>query len=375
MTLLCYAAAAIFGYTIGALGPAMPLLRADLGIDRTVGGLHFTVVALGTLAAGLVGERPVRHWGRRVVFWAAGAAVGAGALLLGLGRHPALTLGGAALIGGSGSLMLIVVQSSLADLHQGRRAVALTEANTAWSLGAIPPALVIGALAGSGIGWRPALAVPVLLLGAAFIVSRRQDFEIAGAPEHPGRRRPLPRSYWPVWAAVVPAAGIEWSIGAWGAGYLVDVGAASAAVASTLMTFYFGAMAVGRLAAGRITRHLKPATLLVAANLVGLVGFLAFWLSGGEVLRIGGLFLTGFGVSVVFPMLLVLALGAAPGRADEAAARVSVAVGLAVVTAPQLLGWVADRAGMRTAFGIVPGLFVAVVALAMMGASRRPASG
>ena len=93
-TLLTYGMAVAFGLGLAALGPAMPLMREDLDISRTLGGLHFTALAAGSVLAGFASERLTSRWGRRLVFWAGGTGVAAGALIVGVGWHPAVTLSG-----------------------------------------------------------------------------------------------------------------------------------------------------------------------------------------------------------------------------------------------------------------------------------------
>jgi predicted MFS family arabinose efflux permease len=373
---LTYSLAAVFGYAIGALGPAMPLLRADLGISRTVGGLHFTLVALGSVAVGFVTDRLAHRWGRRALFWLGGASVASGTLLIGLGWHPAVTLGGAALVGGPGSAMLATIQSTLADRHPEHRAVVLTEANTATSFGTVVPAILIGVLVAAGAGWRPAMALPVLAWLVLYAARRRSPFPPPAPLRRRGESGALPGSYWLYWGALIPSVGAEWSVGAWGAGYLVDVAGTSEGFASGSMTAFFGAMVVGRLIGSRVARSAEPIVILITSLVIAAGGFAVFWAGTTPPVVVPGLFLTGLGISIVFPMLLSLALGSARERSDTASARVSIAAGSAVVVAPITLGWVADHAGIRAAFGTVPGLLVAVAVLALAGcrATRREES-
>jgi predicted MFS family arabinose efflux permease len=373
--MLTYALAAVFGYAIGSLGPAMPLLRDDLGMSRTLGGFHFTLVALGSVVVGFFADRAAQRWGRRNLFWLGGASVAAGALLIGIGWHPAVTLTGAALIGGPGSAMLATIQSTLADRHPDHRAVVLTEGNTSTSFGTVVPAIMIGILVATGVGWRPALALPLLAWAALYAVHGRSPFPPPAPPRRKGERGVLPRAYWLYWGALIPSVGAEWSIGAWGAGYLVDVAGTSEAFASVSMTAFFGAMAIGRLIGSRVARRAQPIPILVGSLGVACAGFAVFWGGTTPAVVVPGLFWTGLGISILFPMLLSLALGTAPGRSDTASARVSIAAGSAVVVAPVTLGWIADRAGIRAAFGAVPGLLAAVAVLAILGhqvARRSP---
>ncbi len=372
LTFLTYGGAVVVGFSITAPGPAMPFLRDELGISRTVGGLHFTAISIATVVFGLLADRMTSRWGRSTVFWTSNWLVALGAALIGLGHHPAVTIAGAALIGGPATAVLTVVQSSLADRHGSRRAVALTEGNMSTSIGTILPAMVIGGFAWIGIGWRAALFVPALLWGAIHLRTHDEPFP----PPHrePGRRdrRPLSLRYRLFWLALIPGTAIEWAIAAWGAGYLVDIGSTSEAAASLLMTAFFVAMTGGRWFVSRLARRASAVGILAGGTMLGVIGFAVFWGVTALPGIVTGLFLAGLGISAIFPMLLSLAVGAEPRRVDRATARVNLAAGIAFFAAPQTLGIVADRAGIRPAFGLVAGLFALLAVLAVAG-HRTPA--
>jgi hypothetical protein len=88
-----------------------------------------------------------------------------------------------------------------------------------------------------------------------------------------------------------------------------------------------------------------------------------FWLARLPALNVAGLFVAGLGVANLYPLALSAATGAAAGQANTASARISLAAGLAILTAPLLLGGVADRAGIQNAYGLVIGLLAAAVAM------------
>ena len=367
LTLLAYGMAVAFGFGVSVMGPAMPSMREDLGISRTVGGLHFTALAAGSVISGFVVDRLIALWGRRTVFWFGGTGIALGTLLVGVGRHPVITLSGALLIGLSGVSMVTVGQATLSDHHPRHRPVVLTEVNTAMSVGGVIPGILIGISLAIGIGWRVPLVVPLLILVLHRLIYRFEVFPPGPVLQRRTTRRDLPGAYWLFWAAFIPSVGAEWSLGAWGAGYLVDVAGTTEGAASLLMTFFFGAMVAGRLLGGRVARTVRPLPLLVGTSMVALGGFLIFWGSQSAVPVVCGMLISGLGISMQFPMLLSLAIGTAPDRANAAAARVSIASGSSVLVAPLLLGTIADQAGIRAAFGIVPALFLLVVLLAVLG--------
>src|SRR4051812_14218644 len=118
-----------YNYLLSGLGPLMPSLREELGLSYSVASLHFSAFAIGMILAGLVGDRIVRHWGRKRVFWTGAAGLVAGAVALTLFHTPILTIGSVLLMGWVGSLVLILIPAILADRHGENRAIAIVEAN------------------------------------------------------------------------------------------------------------------------------------------------------------------------------------------------------------------------------------------------------
>ncbi|RZV43350.1 MAG: MFS transporter [Acidimicrobiia bacterium] len=373
-TILTYGMAVAFGFALAALGPAMPLIREDLDMSRTLGGLHFTALAAGSVLAGFSSERLTARWGRRLLFWAGGTGVAAGAIIVGAGWHPAVTLIGSIVVGTSGALMLTTGQAALSDHHPLHRPVALTEVNTAMSLGAVVPALLIGGLAAAGVGWRAAFLAPLGIWIVLAATRRTEPFPAPAPADAPAERYRLSRSYWIYWAALIPAVGAEWSIAAWGAGFLVDVAGTAEATAALLMMGFFGAMVAGRAVGARIARQAEPPVVLATSITVATVGALVLLIAESAFSAVIGLVVAGLGISMLFPMLLALAMSTAPGHADAASARAFIAGGSAVLVAPLTLGVVADTAGIRAAFGLVPALLGVLALLAVLGWRTAAAS-
>jgi fucose permease len=80
---------------------------------------------------------------------------------------------------------------------------------------------------------------------------------------------------------------------------------------------------------------------------------------------VAGLFIAGLGVANLFPMSLSVATGVAAEQANRASARLSMGSGLAIMTAPLILGWTADQIGLQGAFAIVVLLFALAGAVAV----------
>jgi MFS family permease len=116
---------------------------------------------------------------------------------------------------------------------------------------------------------------------------------------------------------------------------------------------------------GRRTAHwiapgaaLLGLSLLLAAIGVALAGSYSFWLAPAPALSLSRSLSHGLGIANFYPLTVAAATGAAPHLVDQAAARLAVAGGLALLTAPLAVGALSDAAGMRWGFGIVAPLLV-----------------
>jgi len=280
-----------------------------------------------------------------------------------------------------GSLLLITIQASLSDRHGERRVIAFTESNVVASICAMLAPLCVGGLQQAGIGWRSGLWRMVALAAGLAVAMYREPLPAAGVgpAAAPGRRRALgrlPAAYWAYWLVIVLCVAVEWCMAFWGADLLATVAGLPRGVAATAVGFFYLAMIAGRVIGSRLAWIVPTGRLLLAALGVAALGFPLFWLARAPALNVVGLFVTGLGVANLYPLALSAATGAAAGQTNTATARISLAAGLAILTAPLLLGGVADRVGIQGAYGLVLGLLAAAVAMVVWAnqiAARRAA--
>ena len=285
--------------------------------------------------------------------------------------HAVITITGAWMMGFVGTFLITCIQSGLADRHGALRTVALTESNVGASMGAGLAPLMVGGLQRAGIGWRGALYAAVLVWGISYLIWRADAMPTpvpqadppADSPAKRSRRGTLPRLFWIYWITLVLGVSIEWSFVVWGADYMTTVGALRRADASLLMSLYFVAMVLGRFGASRLARRIEPRRLLLLAGMITLAGFAAFWTAPANGVMVGGLFVAGLGVCNLFPLLMALAVGVGADHSDQASGRVMAGAGVAILGGPQILGAVADQAGIQAAYGVVGLLLLAVMGM------------
>ena len=140
-----------------------------------------------------------------------------------------------------------------------------------------------------------------------------------------------------------------------------------AMVAVGAMAIFLAATVIGRFVGSRLTFRFPAPRLLIIAAGITLVGFPLFWL-GYETPAIAliGLFLMGLGIANLYPLTLATTTTVGAANPDAASSRTSLAAGLAILIAPQVLGTFADQSGIYSAFAIAGALAAFVLVITML---------
>jgi len=365
-TRLSYGVLAAYTFWLYAFGPALALLRAELHFSYTLIGIYSALWSGGAALAGLVFARLARRFGRHATLWASAGGASAAALLFSVSRGVAPGLVAAGILGFAGTTLLMVTQSVLADRHGTWRDRALAEANVGAAACAVVAPLMLGALAHTAAGWRIALVLPLIAMGALYLTYRCDP--LPAHPERPAaghRRAPLPLACWLLALLVAIGIAVEFCLVYFGAEHLDATGLSTGTAATAVSAFYVGILA-GRIAGARLSRVAGRTAILLWASLgLTAVGFVPFWLGVEPIVAIAGLFVCGVGIANLYPLSLALALAVAPDRTDAANALTQLLGGLLVIVAPYLLGSLADHLGLRRAFTVEP-VLIAVSALLLV---------
>ena len=65
---------------------------------------------------------------------------------------------------------------------------------------------------------------------------------------------------------------------------------------------------------------------------------------------------------------MMFTIAESSSQADSASAIVSLGIGISILVVPQLLGFIADRAGIHTAFGLIGAIAVMAAVMALANA-------
>jgi fucose permease len=182
---------------------------------------------------------------------------------------------------------------------------------------------------------------------------------------------PLSLAFWCFWSVLGLSVAVEFSILLWAPVYLERIGGLSPSSAAFAAAAFFAGMLIGRLAGGPLFDRVATQRLFVGSVAITLIGFAGYWGAAGPVVSIAGLFVTGLGIALLFPLALSFAIGAAGAAADRASARAMLAPGLAILLSPPLLGSIADEAGLAIAQLMTPVFMVTALLAFFAGEYAR----
>jgi MFS family permease len=364
---LGYILIGIYCFLIAAFGPIMPMLAQEGHYDYTLTSYHFSAYALGVLIAGSSGDKFMGHFGRNNVLWGGVAGMLTGTAIIITAHHAIFTILGAFLVGLCGSVMGQVNTSIMADRFKENRALAITETNIVGSVFCSLAPLVVSLSVRSGLGWRTIFILPMILIAFLFWKFRGVASAYQKQVKNAAANQKLPPLYWAFWSVVLLSVAGEWSIVFWCTDFMIKVNKFSEADASAAVSVFLAAMLIGRVIGSRLTRFLHVRQLLPTSAVIGLTGFLIFWLATNPILNLAGLFIAGLGQSNVYPLTFASAIGAAnEHQTNSATSRLSLASGCANLFTPMLMGLIAERSNIFNAYGVVAILWALVIVLVLI---------
>ncbi len=365
-TWITYVQLAFWASFLYAFGSSNALLRDEQGTSRSVAGLHGTALAAGGLIGGLLTAPLIERWGRgRVIRVSALAA--AASILIYTVPHGAVpvTLAGAALASFFGTLLLISINAFLLDYQGPAGPTALTEANALASFAGILGPLAIGVAAATFLGWRAGMWVIVVgLIGIEFWRGRDVDtYGTKGLAAHEDAPGKLPRRVFWSLGLIMCFLGAEFCLTFWSADLLRErSGLGPAAAAASIGAISLG-MLIGRWWGSRLAQRIATEKLLLWSTVLALTGFALAWSFTWWPIVVFGLFLTGVGIGVDWPLGVARTVRASGGMTDRASASASIAGSIAIAIAPIVLGMISDALGFHIAFLVVPVLLLGALTI------------
>jgi MFS family permease len=386
----------LLGLTVSSWLARLPTVRTSLDLTTGDLGTVLLVGALGSLVTVLIAGAFVARFGSRATLLTAAVVFSVANVLLGLaptvGSVPLLVLG-VLLLSCSFALgnVPMNVQTVVIERRMGRTIVPQFHAGfsigsvlgsalgAAASWGDVPLLVQFGFVSVLTLVWR-VVAIPGAVLDPPAPVAAVEHHD---AP--PVRRGVALRSALSAWrerrtlligVVVMAAALSEGSANNWLAIAVVDGFDQPEAVAAVVFGVFVASMTASRLLGTWAIDRFGRVAVLLASGVASLVGLAAFGLAPTLPLAVLGVVAWGLGAGLVVPIGMA-AVSGDPLRAAGRVAVVSAFASVASITAPPLIGLVAEVTGTRHALLLILVVMVAGTALSRTvreeGSADRPA--
>lgn len=381
---IAFASLCIAFFGVGAanasFGPLLPELAARNGLPLAQAGLIVSFIFFGVGVANPIAGVLSDRFGRGPILLFGILCTGAFAVGISASRSAPLLLALSFGMGMGGGIVVLGTNLLVVDLFGERSVSPINLVNMFFGLGAVTgPAL-------ASLTWRwcqtalPALLFAILLmytqLPVLAILQRRlfstlratgsrpdaSADEASASPQVSGRsifRSPL---LWVFGAVVLFDLGMEQSLNGWTAVYMhrsTGIGMANAAL---VVSAFWIAFTIGRLAAASIANRISARALLSGSLLAGAAGVALINLSADTIsLSVAGFMFIGLGFGPIFPTV-VAGVGNAFGRAAGTATGVVLMLGtVGGIIFVWLEGLVLEESGTASAAHLLIAMLLAVM--------------
>jgi len=356
---------AVFATSSVVTPVCLPEISRSLSAGLSGGGAMETartcVFPVVLILAGLSAHR----WGKKRFIASGQFLIAAGMLAASFAQNYVMLVAALMLTGVGGALTEALLNPLVVDLHPDDSGRFLNMTNACYSAGVMASAFVFGEMLTLGYSWRTMYriaAAAALAVGVAFSVS---GFPPAIGDESRAlraiRRTLALPGFWLFAAAIFLGAGVESAFTFWSRSY-VDTYLGGVPRAGALAVVIFaGAMAAGRLLASRLSGKLGLKPMMMASAALGLVTCTVLPLGSGLLWFYALVALAGVATACFWPSVLAEAAGCLDAPPVMLFVLLSCAGISGFGLTPWAMGMIGDAAGLRAAFAVMPGYFVALI--------------
>jgi predicted MFS family arabinose efflux permease len=353
--------ASIVNFYFGGFGPAQPLLRAQQHTSLTVAGLHGTAMGIASIFAGLASPWLAHRFGRAATSWFGLGAFCLGIFFFVISPPIELTLAATFLAGLGASTVVIAMVTQLSHHFPKHQSSAVSQGSGVASGGYVLGTLTVGAIAGTSFNWRLGLLLAIPASTILYVLTRKTT-EAAHIPDERGPQQgTLSGRFWISWIGFVACISTEFATTFWAAALLRNRVGSSAAISTICIVAVGSGMGLGRWFGPQVLKRFALDLQLIIVLLTQAIGFAVLWFSHTLWISLTSLLVIGLGISMQFALASMRLIGFSDGRPDLAIGKSSLGSGVAIATAPFILGVLGDHFGISRAYLMVP--FLILIAL------------
>lgn len=291
------------------LGTILPLLAARWSLSDSQTADFFPAQYLGAILGVVVSSFTIPKGGYRIGFLTSFALIAVGVGTVTRGSHVE-TIGSIFCYGTGLGFLSAVTNLWTAEAKERTRAGSLNLVNLSWTVGAMGcPLLVLLFASHASVGnlFLTLATVSALLAFSCFPLPLDIATAPRGAKKDPsseGESLFSSRAKWIFAAIFFLEIGSENAVGGWLATYSKRILASSSGTWVITPSLFWGGLALGRALAPLALRKLSEVRVVQLGLVISILGTLTWLESSGAAGIYSGAVISGFGLSVIFPIMM-----------------------------------------------------------------------
>ena len=292
------------------LGSAWPSMYPALGAPVSGAGLIFMIIAAGTVASALMGDRLIRRFGTGKLTFLSALITALAILGFSFCRsYAALCL--CAIPYGLGAGAVDAALNNYVALHYSSRHMSWL--HCMWGIGATAGPYIMGwVLSGGGqwpMGYRLIFFVQIILAAFLFLSLPLWKKESLGEETENGKALSLPEivripGVPEIMVAFFCYCALEQTSGLWASSYLVLYKGVDSETAAFFGSIFFLGITIGRALNGLLAAKFSDAQLIRLGMAVVACGVAAMLLPMGQTVSLLGFVLIGLGCAPIYPCII-----------------------------------------------------------------------
>lgn len=361
----------VAGFGIACWAPLVPFAKQRIAVDDAMLGLLLLCIGVGSIVAMIATGPLSARYGSKPVILGSGLVLIVVLPFLMIAASPAQLGIALLLFGGALGSLDVAANVHAVEVERAATEPLMSGFHALFSIGGFAGAVLMtvalsirmSPLVGTLICSAVMLAAMVLAWPRLLVSGRVEDGPVFARP------RGIVLLLSGLAAAIFLAEGAMLD---WGALFILRQGLAAPSQAGIGYILFAIAMTCGRLAGDRLTAWIGDQATLVGGGVLAVIGFVVLLTAPIALLALAGFVLIGFGSSNIVPVLFRRA-GAQTAMPAALAIGAITTVGYGgLLVGPAIIGAVAQRVGLTTAFWLLVGL-VALIPLAARAVTRsRP---
>jgi FHS family glucose/mannose:H+ symporter-like MFS transporter len=350
-----FAGAFVFGIVMSSLGSLLPSLTAALGLQKADAGMLFLFMNFAMLLGSLVFGPVCDRFGFRLLLMASALLISGSFAMLSRAAGYASIVVSMSILGFAGGVLNGGTNALLNDISPDRRQSALNLLGIFFGVGALFTPFFTGFLI-TTLGLRPILTSLSALTLAPFALFLLARFPAAkhGGGFQPSELRAVLGSplLYLFGFLLLFESGNEFTVGGWVSSFLEERHRLGPSAAAYVLAGYWGAVLIGRLAASRIGARVSSVNLVAGGALLAMLSTIGLIFSGNAVAAALFIALVGLGLATIFPTTLAQAGTAFASHSGTAFSVIFVLALSGGMTAPWLVGRIAQNHGIGAGFWV-----------------------